>query len=903
MQIRRRGQSSLLAAVGIGAAALLNLGASGGGASLAAAAQQQGPLVLEAEKPAHQKGSTGQDKKAGASGGEVLGRDFGSKAGDYAEYELNVERALEPAYVSIRYARQFAGAGRFEVAVDGTPVGFLEYQQTGGWGDRADQFRVAVLKLPRLDAGKHTLRLTVAGREPAKGAEAVVKTGGSEAAVAAVSPVVRAGERNDKNSVGHGRNVALYTGAPSRFFFATHELGNIFSAADGGTVLWHPDHVRVSPEVMPTAPTNINLDTVTVSSEPPAEGADTAAAAANTAATGSAVTQTRDVCVTEKDVIVSRIRFVNKGDAPATATLEVRGDCRESFDWRGGKGGQKVTRLGEDGTVTLVDRNVFPEVMPAGLFMVIGGSQKPQALGSTAQGEYTLTYAVSVPARGEATLTLACAVARDEKAARQNLAATLRAKDPIADNRRAWEAFYRKDVPSFACSDPKLTELYDFRWFLLRFSTAGGDLGLFRYPVVLEGRQAFQTYCCYSAPFMAFDRNWMADPKAGWGHIASMVHAAYDDGRFPWYASPRTNDVPLNHASKTGMSLLPWTLWRWYQIHGDRKRIEPLYPGMAKNVRWWIADRDPDSNGLFSIDHQLETGMDDLFRRWKTKNPARYEAVDATVYAYLNLRAVAHLARELGRADDARAFDAYAEKSKQALLTVSWDPKQARFLDRNPDTGEMADYNSICTFYPLMTDVMGAEHLPLVRNYLLNEKEYWTAHPIPALSQTDPDFDPVKGYWRGPSWPAATSHVIEGFATTAKRLDRSLLPEAAELFRRAAANHLQPRADFYERYNPFDGRGLSNFRDYMHSWWIDIYIRHVAGLMLEDDGSLTIDPLPLDLESYALRNVPVRGHKIDVLYNDPQAGPGLTVLRDGKPLARKPDFKPGGAPLKVALPR
>jgi len=538
-----------------------------------------------------------------------------------------------------------------------------------------------------------------------------------------------------------------------------------------------------------------------------------------------------------------------------------------------------------------------------GLDVVIGGSQKPQALGSTAQGEYTLTYAVSVPARGEATLTLACAVARDEKAARQNLAATLRAKDPIADNRRAWEAFYRKDVPSFACSDPKLTELYDFRWFLLRFSTAGGDLGLFRYPVVLEGRQAFQTYCCYSAPFMAFDRNWMADPKAGWGHIASMVHAAYDDGRFPWYASPRTNDVPLNHASKTGMSLLPWTLWRWYQIHGDRKRIEPLYPGMAKNVRWWIADRDPDSNGLFSIDHQLETGMDDLFRRWKTKNPARYEAVDATVYAYLNLRAVAHLARELGRADDARAFDAYAEKSKQALLTVSWDPKQARFLDRNPDTGEMADYNSICTFYPLMTDVMGAEHLPLVRNYLLNEKEYWTAHPIPALSQTDPDFDPVKGYWRGPSWPAATSHVIEGFATTAKRLDRSLLPEAAELFRRAAANHLQPRADFYERYNPFDGRGLSNFRDYMHSWWIDIYIRHVAGLMLEDDGSLTIDPLPLDLESYALRNVPVRGHKIDVLYNDPQAGPGLTVLRDGKPLARKPDFKPGGAPLKVALPR
>lgn len=881
----------------VGAAALLSIGGAcpSGGAAQATAAAPQGPLVLEAEKPTRQQGSTGQDKKASASGGEVLGHDFGSKVGDYVEFEVVMARALEPAYVSIRYAREFDGNGRFEVSLDGKSVGFLDYQKTGGWGDRPEQFRIAMIKIPRMDAGNHTLRLTVAGRDIVKGTETATTAG------SAVSPVVRAGERADKNSVGHGRNVALYTGAPSRFFFATHELGNIFSAADGGTLNWYPDHVRVSPSVAPVTPTNINLDTVTISPTPPS-GADTSGAS-GTPAPANGLTQEREVCVTADDVIVSRIHFINKGGTATTAILEINGDCRESFDWRGGKGGKKETRLGADGTAALVDHNVFPEVMSGGLFMVVGGSQKPQGAGSTAQGSYTQTYSVQIPANGEATLTLACTVNRDEKAARKNLAAVLSAKDPIADNRKVWEQFYAKDVPAFTCSDSKLTELYDFRWFLLQFSTAGGNLGLFRYPVTLEGRQAFQTYCCYSAPFMAFDRNWEVDPKAGWGHIASMVYAEYDDGRFPWYASPRTNNVPLDHPSKTGMSLLPWTLWRWYQIHGDKKQIDALYPGMAKNVRWWISDRDPDGNGLFSIDHQLETGMDDLFRRWKTKKPARYEAVDATVYAYLNLRAVANLARELGKTEDARTFNEYADKSKKALLTVSWSAKDTRFLDRNPDTGEMADYNSICTFYPLMTDVIGTEQLSLVRDHLLNEKEYWTAHPIPALSQSDPDFDPVKGYWRGPSWPAATSHIVEGFASTAKRLDRSMLPQAAELFRRAAANHLQPRADFYERYNPFDGRGLSNFRDYMHSWWIDIYIRHVAGLMLEDDGSLTIDALPLNLDNYSLRNVPIRGHRIDVLYNDPKAGPGLVVLRDGKPLAQEPNYKPGGTPFKVALPK
>ena len=54
-----------------------------------------------------------------------------------------------------------------------------------------------------------------------------------------------------------------------------------------------------------------------------------------------------------------------------------------------------------------------------------------------------------------------------------------------------WARFYNEQVPRFECSDPKFNEIYAFRWFLLKFSTAGGDLGLFRYPVVMEGRQAF----------------------------------------------------------------------------------------------------------------------------------------------------------------------------------------------------------------------------------------------------------------------------------------------------------------------------------------------------------------------------------------------------------------------------
>lgn len=671
------------------------------------------------------------------------------------------------------------------------------------------------------------------------------------------------GNRADKNSVGHGRNVALYTGTPSRFFFATHNLGDVFNAVDGQTINWFPDQVMVRPRT-----------------------------------SASEVAEVRQVCVTEDDVVVARIHLSNPTDRALHRAIELAGDCRGSFDWRNKPGGKKASRL--DGSfVVMLDHNVFPEFLPDGLAMVVGGSLPPRAVDASVPGTYRMSYDVLLPAKSDRVIVLACAIDTNLARARQSLRRVLAQPDPVAENRASWERFYQRDVPGFDCSDRGMNELYAFRWFLLKFSTAGGNLGLFKYPVALEGRQAFQTYCCYSAPFMAFDLNWADDPRVGFGQIATMASVAYEDGRFPWYTSPRTNHVPLDHPSKTGCSLLPWAAWKFYQIHGRRDLLAQVYPAMAKNVRWWIADRDPDGNGLFSIDRQLETGMDDLERRWPGTRPPRYEAVDATTYAYLNCRAVAAMAHELGHAEDAKFFADYADKTAAALNALCWDAKSARYLDRDPRTGVLSDYNAITMFYPLLSDVPRREQLRLVREHLLNPNEFWLPHPLPALSKSDPEFDPVKRYWAGPAWPAATCHVVEGLADTARRLDRSLMPRAAELLRRAIANHLQPRADFYEHYDPTTGRPLSTFRDYMHSWWIDLYVRHVAGLLLQDDGSIVIDPLPMGLDHYSLRNAPFRGKRIDVLFNDKQTGPGLCVRIDGRVVLSDPNFIPGREPRTV----
>src|SRR5206468_3345722 len=124
------------------------------------------------------------------------------------------------------------------------------------------------------------------------------------------------------------------------FYFATHSLGDVFSAADGTTLVWYPDQVILdAPE------------------------------ATNGAQTSSLVEQ-RQICVTTNDVVVSRIHWTNESNLHFTQRLEIAGDCRRSADWRNKPGGAKITRRVGD-SIVMLDKNVFPEFMPEGLAMAI----------------------------------------------------------------------------------------------------------------------------------------------------------------------------------------------------------------------------------------------------------------------------------------------------------------------------------------------------------------------------------------------------------------------------------------------------------------------------------------------------------------------------------------------------
>ena len=121
-----------------------------------------------------------------------------------------------------------------------------------------------------------------------------------------------------------------------------------------------------------------------------------------------------------------------------------------------------------------------------------------------------------------------------------------------------------------------------------------------------------------------------------------------------------------------------------------------------------------------------------------------------------------------------------------------------------------------------------------------------------------------------------------------------MVDNAAELFRRAAKIYFTPQIDFHERYNPLTGKPLSKFRDYMHSWWIDLIIKHVCGFTPRADGELALKPLPMDLDYFAMENITYHGHNGSIYWQRPDLPtknknipPGYVVKIDGKIIFKK----------------
>jgi glycogen debranching enzyme len=300
------------------------------------------------------------------------------------------------------------------------------------------------------------------------------------------------------------------------------------------------------------------------------------------------------------------------------------------------------------------------------------------------------------------------------------------------------------------------------------------------------------------------------------GFIAVYSHAEYTD--------------------LTQMPVLAYSVRAIWQATRDKNLLQEFVPKIVKFLEWWQS-RDHDNDGLVSIIHPWESGIDAspiydpvfhlknarpwnmYFHFWKLLykyRMARWNQPKILRKEWFNFEDVglcsvyadgwgvlASLAGEFDR-ELAAHCRARHRRYQEAVIRKCWDEPRGQFVSYFHQDGVelVSRAETIQTLLPLLLDDLPA---PVQQKLVLKIKDpakFWLPYPVPTVARTESAFNPGASglLWRGPMWPSTTWLVMEGL------LKHGFKAEAAAILDRWSELYLQ--SGIWEYYNPLTGKGL-----------------------------------------------------------------------------------------------
>lgn len=457
----------------------------------------------------------------------------------------------------------------------------------------------------------------------------------------------------------------------------------------------------------------------------------------------------------------------------------------------------------------------------------------------------------------------------------------------------AYEQWFGK-APTFQSSDPLLDRTWLYRWFLLRHNLADPRYGNLQHPLFYEGRShkkskkpfskggwEFSKLINLSVPLHLMDARWYHDSSYCEGSLQNMHESRDDEGMFAC--------LMVDQVMHSFANFSIWAAYQLYLIHQNRAFMESVLPAFKHEVNGWQRRYGNENDHLMIEYRHTRTGKEYQPSYWyfhdyprNPKDSSTYthlKRVDRTVYHYLNVLGVAKLCDELGDPEAQHYYD-WADHIKRDVLKKMWDEKSQFFYDLHYLTDEKAMVKNIVGFYPAWGQMIGDSYSGLI-HHLFDPEEFNTGAPFPTTSADCPVYAKEGGWqgqfikgrngcmWNGPTWPYTNSIALDALASESKRNNHRFDKEFAYYLREYSYLHFYNRdldqPGLVEHYNSSTGEPISDEQEYNHSYYIDLLIRHVAGLGVENN-KIVLDPLDVGLDYFCLDNVNAAGRKMRITY-------------------------------------
>ena len=390
-----------------------------------------------------------------------------------------------------------------------------------------------------------------------------------------------------------------------------------------------------------------------------------------------------------------------------------------------------------------------------------------------------------------------------------------------------------------------------------------------------EGRLADGTpygYTCPSPPRYRHQWYWDScfhaivwrhfDPARAREELRTLARSGRLDGFIPhttfWHDSAGWRRAPFyaTHSMRgnrtTAHIMTPLLAIAW-ELVAQQSPDDPEFAAegidaLRLHYDWLDRHRDPDRDGLISIIHPDESGLDDSPKYdevfgwmshylpgyfWLVERSrrlrydsraiiARYdehvEDVLVNVFYALSLHSLARLSGD----------DSYRERAnhtERALIEHCWDEDRGLFWDlAGPDHRQLkvSTWSSLAPLaLPSLPEPIARR---LIEEHLLDPRRYRAPYGIPSVSMEEPSFQAgwhLFRCWRGPSWMNTVWLLVPaltrlGYADEAERIAASCVD-------------LVERHGFREYYNPLNGEGLAARRFGWSTLLVDLFPGQGAG--------------------------------------------------------------------------
>lgn len=251
-------------------------------------------------------------------------------------------------------------------------------------------------------------------------------------------------------------------------------------------------------------------------------------------------------------------------------------------------------------------------------------------------------------------------------------------------------------------------------------------------------------------------------------------------------------DFPIE-ADVTKPPLLAWTIWKIYETTADREFLQETYEATVRWIRWWLDKNDQDGDGLCEYGHPFSSGLDDS-PLWDGGMPVC--SPDLNAYLVLQMQCLADIAGAIGETQDALKWKSQSTVLLERMNNLLWDEHAGMFFACHAN--ESNRVKTPFSLFPLLVGELPHERAVRLVKHLFDRGTFWTEFPVPSVAWDEAKFDPEQ-MWRGPAWVNVNYLLVEG-------LTRSGFPEEARRLRRVTLEKLMQHADFYEYYNPLNGK-------------------------------------------------------------------------------------------------